>query len=114
LDRGLEFRKAGGEAKTMSRIFLACEVGETVLSTADKRMTKTKTARRVTPGLRRLRAAPNAKTIRSEVLADQNRARAEARTDKTLAAEGRPGDSTSTKWGAAAGFPGPPDNNQRP
>jgi len=63
---------------------------------------------RVTPGLRKLRA------VRSEVLADQIRARAEARTGKTLAAVSRPGDSTSAKWSTAAGLPGPPDKFQRP
>ena len=39
-----------------------CEVGDAVLSAADK-VTKIESARRVTPGLRTLRAAPNAETI---------------------------------------------------
>jgi hypothetical protein len=39
----------------------------------------TKTAKKITPGLARLRAAKNAETIRSEVLADQKRARRQAR-----------------------------------
>jgi len=37
------------------------------------------TERKTTPGLRRLRAAPNAEAIRTETLADQKRARREAR-----------------------------------
>jgi|SRR5271166_317693 len=39
----------------------------------------TKTARTTTPGLRRLRAAPNAEAIRESVLADQTNGRRKAR-----------------------------------
>jgi len=87
-------------------------VGDAVLSTADK-VTKIEFARRVTHGLRTLRAAPNAETICNEVLADQDRARAEARNGKTFSRKGRPGDSTSAKQSAAAEFPGLPDKSQR-
>jgi hypothetical protein len=58
-------------------------------------MTKIEFASRVTPGLRMLRAGWSPRWERDEVLADQDRARVEARTGKTLAAEGRRGYSTS-------------------
>ena len=46
---------------------------------APKKAAAAKTGRKTSPGMRRLKANPAAESIRSETLADQNRARREAR-----------------------------------
>jgi hypothetical protein len=60
-----------------------------------------------TPGLRRLRANPAAETIRSDVLADQRRARAEAKARIKAAAESAPPEAHSTPQTAEAGAEAP-------